>query len=142
MAFTPHNLATMPYQPNVGSVAVTAAETTTLQTVYTAGANGSKILGIIITSNDTSNRDIEINRVTVAPVTYQLYTVPVPLTAGTAAGIAAVNGMDPAYAKGLPVDNDGNPFIYLAIGDTLQVNAVATLTGGKAFNVTVFAVDF
>ena len=142
MVFTQNKEPTFPYQPNVGSVAVTAAETTALQTVYTAGANGSKILGIIITSNDTSNRDIEINRVTVAPVTYQLYTVPVPLTAGTAAGVAAVNGMDPTYAKGLPVDNDGNPFIYLGIGDTLQVNALATLTGGKAFNVTVFAADF
>ena len=142
MTFSPNHLATMPYQPNVGSVAVTAAETTTLQTVYTAGANGSKIIGIIITSNDTSNRDIEVNRVTSTPTTYQLYTVPVPLTAGTAAGVAAVNGMDPTYAKGLPVDNDGNPFIYLAIGDTLQVNAVATLTAAKAFNVTVFAEDF
>ena len=94
MAFTQNKEPTFPYQPNVGSVAVTAAETTALQTVYTAGANGSKILGIIITSNDTSNRDIEINRVTVAPVTYQLYTVPVPLTAGTAAGVAAVAAFD------------------------------------------------
>jgi len=142
MAFQQNAAPTFPRQPNVGSVTITAAETTTLETVYTAGANGSKILGMIISSIDTANRDIVVNRVTSTPTTYQLYTVPVPLSSGTADGVAAVNGMNPTYAAGLPVDNDGNPFIYLASGDTLQVNALATLTTAKTVSVTVFAVDF
>src|SRR5579859_573165 len=142
MAFTQNLYPTFPKQPNVGSVTITAAETTALQTVYTAGANGSKIFGMVITSIDTAARDIEVNRVSSTPTTYQLWTVPVPAGSGSSAGVAAVNGMNILYVMGLPVDNDGNPFLLLASGDTLQVNALATLTAAKTISVTVFASDF
>ena len=142
MAYLPGNMPVFMRQPNAGSVAVTAAETTTLQTLYTAGPNGSKIFGIWCSSIDTANKDLVINRVTVTPTTYIMWTVPIPITSGTVDGIAMVNCMNPTYAAGLPVDNDGNPFFYLAIGDTLQVNALATLTAGKSFNVTCIAADF
>lgn len=142
MAFKPNNAPGFPFQPNRGVVVVTAAETTTAQTLYTAGSNGSKIFGIILTSTDTAARDALVN-VFNGTTVYQLGCVPVPATAGDAdATPTSVNLLNPAYLAGLPVDNDGNPFLYLALGDTLTIGALATLTTAKQFAIYCVAVDF
>jgi hypothetical protein len=43
---------------------------------------------------------------------------------------------------GLPIDSDGNPYFYLASGDTIQCTFATTITSGKAVNIHVVTADF
>lgn len=137
-------MATRPYffdVPNVSVVRIANADTTTLKTLVTAAANGTKVVGITLTSDDTSARDVTIG-ITRSAVFYPLGTVTVPITAGTIAATAGVNALDrDTKIPGLPVDSDGNPFLHLASGDTLQIKALVTVTSAKFINAVAFHGD-
>jgi hypothetical protein len=47
-----------------------------------------------------------------------------------------------SITPGLPVDNDGNPFILLVSGDTLQAKSLTTVTSGKLISLTAIYGDF
>lgn len=141
MAFTANNIPTFPKQPTNGHVQILPADTTALKTGYTAGANGSKILGIVVVSTDTATRDLQVG-VTNSATTYPLGTKTIAITAGTVAGTPAVNMLDPAVILGMPVDNDGNPFLFLASGDTLDFHVLVTVTTAKLISIFVIAEDF
>ena len=127
--------------PKSGHVQILPADTSSLKTAYTGGTNGSKIIGILVSSTDTSARDLQVG-ITASAVTYPLGTKTIAITAGTVAGTPAVNMLDPAVIVGLPVDNDGDPFIFLASGETLDLHTLTTVTAAKAINITVLAEDF
>jgi hypothetical protein len=137
MSFTQNSIPTFPKQPQAGRVIITVAETTAPQTLYTAGANGSKIMGMWASGLNSSIGNIQVS-ITNSAVQYNMWVVAIPITSGQAAVTpASVNLMNAVDAVGLPVDNDGNPFFHMISGDTLTVNAVATLVGG---NVTVHCI--
>jgi hypothetical protein len=123
------------------AMTITAAETQTYKTAYTAGTNGSKIEAMFLTSNDTSNRDISIN-LTISAVNYQLTLVQVPLSAGQTNAIPPVNVLTHANVGVFPLDALGNPFIYLASGTTLTINAPVSLTAAKTVTSLVVATDY
>ena len=141
MAFTQNAIPTFPFQPENGHVQILPANTTAQKTLFTAGANGSKIIGVIIGSTDTSARDVQLSIVNSA-TTYVLGTKTIAITAGFVAGTPSVNLLDPAVIVGMPVDNDGNPFLFLIFGDTLVVNCLTTVTTAKIIACHCIAENF
>jgi hypothetical protein len=141
MAFTQNTVPTFPKQPQINRVQIAPADAQNQKTGYTAGANGSKIIGVIIASSDTSARDVQMS-ITNGGTSYPIMTKTVPLSAGFVAGTAAVNFLDPVLLVGMPVDNDGNPYLYLISGDTLTFSALTTVTAAKLITIHVIAADF
>lgn len=125
-----------PQLPKNGHVTVVNADGTTQKTVYTGGANGSKITSLIGTSNDTAAHDVQIS-ITNGGTSYLLGTVSIPIGAGNTSSVPAVNLLDPTKLVGLPLDSDGNPYIHLAsASDTLTVAMVVAVTAAKTVWIT------
>jgi hypothetical protein len=81
-------------------------------------------------------------KVTNGSTDYILGTKTVGAGAGNAAGTPAVNLLDPAVIVGLPIDSDGNPFLYLVSGDTLTAAVLTQVTSGKLINLQAVTADF
>jgi hypothetical protein len=139
--FTPNATPVFPYQPQNLKVKILNATGTTLVTGYTAGANGSKITGIIATSTDTVARDIQVF-ITNGGTDYLLGTKNVAISSGNVNGTPSTNILDPAVIPGLPIDSDGNPFLYLISGDVLKFASLTTVTTALSVTLTTFAADF
>lgn len=123
----------------------------TYKTLYTGGANGSKIKAIWVTSNDASAAHlvtVQLSTSTSAHCSPQSncvggVAVTIPVNAGFANAVPGVNFMAPANWTGPPVDSDGNPFLYLSgSSQTLEVTFATTLTSSDQIGVTVIAEDF
>jgi hypothetical protein len=140
MAFAQNPIPTFAKQPQAARVQILPADTTTVKTIVTAGANGSKIIGVIVTSTDTSARDLTLSITN--STTYPLGTKTIAITAGTIAATPAVNLLDAAVIVGIPKDSDGNPFLFLISGDTLTVNCLTTVTTAKAITIHAIYEDF
>lgn len=131
-----------PQTPNNGKVQIANADAQSQKTVYTGGSNGSKIVSLIAQSTDTSSRDIQIS-MTNGGTSYPLGTVTVGAGAGNSGATAGVSLLNITQIPGLPLDSDGNPFIFLASSsDVLTVEALTTVTSGKLVTVTAIAADF
>jgi hypothetical protein len=140
MAVTPTPV--FPQKPNRGLVQIAPADTQAQKTVYTGGAAGSKITGLIAQSTDISARDVQIS-ITNGATSYPLGTVTVPIGAGNAGTVPSVNLLNAAQLPGIPKDADGNPYIFLAsASDTLTVSALTTVTAAKLITVTAIVADF
>lgn len=140
MAIT--STGSFPQTPKNGNVQILPADASALKTIYTGGSNGSKITAIMVTSNDTAARDLTWG-ITTAAVFYPLGTVTIPITAGTINSAAAVNLLDILKTPGLPLDSDGNPYVFLASASyTLQVKALTTVTAAKEIDVSAIGADW
>lgn len=140
MAVTP--TPALPQTPKSSKQQILPADTTTLKTLYTGGANGSKVTSVIATSSDTASRDVTIG-ITRSGTFYPLGTFTVPIAAGQVAGTPAVDLLSPSVIAGLPVDNDGQPYIFLSDAtDLLQAKALTTVTAAKEIDINAFGADF
>lgn len=128
-----------PQTPKSSKVQILNADASNLKTAYTGGSNGSKITGLIAASTDTSARDVQIG-ITNGGTFFILYTVSVPIGAGTVAGTPPVDLLN---VTGLPIDNDGQKYLYLqSASDTLQVKALTTVTTAKEIDINAIGSDF
>jgi len=134
MAFTQNSIPTLIKQPQNGKVTIQNADGGSGKTVYAAGANGSKVSSLIAQSTDTSSRDVFV-LIANGGTSFLLGCVTVPAGAGNSGAVPSVNLLDPTKIVGLAFDSDGNPFIHLVSGDSLQVAAASTVTGGKVISV-------
>jgi hypothetical protein len=114
---------------------------TTIKTLAAGGANGSKIEVINITSTDTSARDIALYML-VSAVSYLLTTISIPITAGSVNNVISVDILRNAQFPALTFDNNGNKYIYVANGSTLQIAALTTVTSTKAIQIFAQGGDF
>jgi hypothetical protein len=147
------NSAITPQTPNRGiaqilnatstiSIANNAASASGTVTVYTCGANGSKITGLIAGSTDTASAAVQILLVNSSKV-YLLMTVTVAASSGNAAGTAPVNLWSTTNLPGLPVDTSGTPYLLCANGDTIVAGVQTTaVTSNKAVTLILTAGDF
>jgi hypothetical protein len=110
-------------------------------TLYTAGSNGSKIESLIISSTDTSARDM-VFIVTISAVNYILTMISIPITAGLTNAIPNVDILRSTQFVGLANDANGNRYIYLASGTTLAAYMNTTITSGKEIDVFIQAGDY
>jgi hypothetical protein len=115
----------------------------TYKTLYTGGANGSKIVSLVANTNDPSAAHLVTCQIKTGGVSYGGTAVNVPVNSGFATGVPSVNLMSGANWTGLPVDSDGNPFIYLPSSSYTLVCTFATaLTSTDVLNVQAVVGDF
>jgi hypothetical protein len=109
------------------------SSTTNLINVLTAGANGARVTGLIASTTDTSANDlfIVVNRAGAGGTLGIVGQVHVAASSGTIASTPSVDLLASVNTPGLPVDNNGKPFIHLQAGDVLYIGVVANMTAAK-----------
>lgn len=117
-----------------GLVQVVNADASALKTVVTAGSSGSRVTSLRATSDDTSARVVSVYK-TRSGTSYLLGSMSVTALAGSDGAVVGIDLMSDTYLPGLPVDNNGNHYIHLQSGDTLQVKTLTTVTSGKTVHV-------
>jgi len=117
----------------------------TYKTLHTAGANGSKIVAIIATSNDNAASHIMTLAITRSDINYTLGTVTLAANAGsdgTQFSLDLLAGGTNFNTVGLPKDNDGQKYIFLESGDTLRATYSNALTSGKQLMINTIGANF
>jgi hypothetical protein len=137
MASTPAFVAT----PKITPQSFVNADSTNKKTICTAGASGTKVVSVVATSTDTSDRTAQL-WLTRSAVSYLLGTATVTTLAGTNGTTPAQNLLVPGLFPGLPVDNDGQRYFFLESGDTLQVGFTVAVTAAKEIDITVSSGNF
>jgi hypothetical protein len=127
--------------PAHGEVQILPADAQALKTVYTGAANGSKITSLILQSTDTAARDVQIS-ISKSGTAYILGTVTCPINAGNTGAIPSVNAFNSTQLPGIPIDSEGNPFVFLLNAETLTISALTTVTAAKAISANAFGGDF
>ncbi len=119
---------------------VNADAANTKKTIFTAGVNGAKVTGVLATSTDTSAvlANLWLTR---SATSYLLGSTTIAIAAGTD-GAVATQDLLPTSLITLPIDNDGQPYLFLESGDTLQVSLTTQVTATKAVNVTCIGANF
>ena len=143
MVFTQNGQGTFVRQPRVSvqnfiqGVDVAA----TYKTVVTAGPNGSKVVAVIVCSQDTANAHVMSLAINRSATRYPLGSANCAISAGT-------NGFTPPMdiiqsgPLPLPVDNDGQKYLFLESGDTLDCTFASNLNTSQNLYVTAIFGDF
>lgn len=113
----------------------------TYKTLYTGGANGSKIMGLIATTNDATASHLVTCQLVRSSVLYGGVAATIPVSSGFTAAALPVNLMAPAIWVGLPADGN-NPFFYLSASDLLQCTFATALTSTDVLNIIAVVWDF
>lgn len=117
------------------------ADTTSLKTLCTAGANGTKIERITVTSTDTSAKDLQLV-VTSGGTDYIIGTASIPANSGNTNALPTVSLLEHAQFVGLAGDANGNKYLYLAAGAVLKAKALSAVTTARAINIFVQGGDY
>lgn len=112
----------------------------TKKTVATAGANGSKVVAVNVISSDTSDRTGQL-WLTRSATSYLLTSTVVIAGSGNDGLISAMSLMQLGLIM-LPTDNDGQAYLFLESGDTLQVSFTTQVTAAKEIHVVGIFADF
>ena len=114
----------------------------TYKTLYTGGSNGSICKAVVETNNDASATHLITLQIVNGGVKYG----GVALTTVVSAGFTTANPPQSLIVSsvwtGLPTDSDGNPYIFLASGDTLQATFATALTTSDLINLYAVCSDF
>lgn len=114
----------------------------TYKTLYTAGSNGSKCWGMYLTSDDATAHVITI-QVTNGGIRYGGVAITTSTTTpGYANAAPAVAPMSQSNWPGLALDSDGNPYLMMISGDTLQATFATALTSSTRINLVATCADF
>lgn len=142
-AVTPNSIVT-PQTPSRGVVQFLQGTDSagTYKTLYTAGSNGSKCIAIWETNNDGSATHLITVEIVNSSVKYGGVAVTTASNDGYANSTPAKNLMSTANWPGLPIDSDGNPFFFLASGDTLQATFATALTSSTKVNLVAICADY
>lgn len=116
----------------------------TFKTIFTAGSNGSKVTAILVSTDDGTATHVLTLQIKRSSTGYPLvwYLLPVNAADGTVATVDMLSGGPSGLLAGLPVDNDGQKYLLLKSGDTLELTFATALTASKRINCTVIGADF
>lgn len=131
----------------VGVAKIVTADTTTLKTILTAGANGTLIDSILVSSDDSSTRDFQL-WTTLSAVDYLLATVSIPANSGFSGSVSLVSLLDNARfgtstaPSGLQItDPNGNKLLRLKAGEILKAKVLVSVTAAKTVYVRASGAD-
>jgi hypothetical protein len=120
----------------------------TYKTVYTAQApgpaasNGARCNALWLTTDDTVPHLVTV-QLTNGGIRYGGTAVLTIASAGYVNAVPAMNLLSPTLWPGLPLDSDGNPYLQLASGDTLQATyAAPALTASTRINLVISCGEF
>jgi len=119
------------------SVQILPADTTTAKILVTAGALGTRVDTLAITSTDTAPQILTLI-VNNGASDFIVGTISVPALAGTTGSAAPVSGLQPLLMPWLPTSGA----IFLKPSATLKIASLTTVTAAKAINVTTFGGDY
>jgi hypothetical protein len=131
----------LPQSPKISPVTLQNADGTSVKTAYTAGANDSKVVALSASNTDTAAYTVQV-WLTRSATNYLLGAFPVAANAGNNGTVAAQNLLAPTLWPGLPVDNDGQVYLFLQSGDTLSAGVTGAVASGKTVTVTAIGADF
>lgn len=115
---------------------------TTPSTILTAGANGSRLTGLLATMTDTSTHDLVLSLLR-SGTTYILGVVNIPVSSGNTNATPTINLLGNAQIPGIAYDSNGNPYMDFKAGDVLQAGILTgSLTSAKVLSVIGYGGDF
>lgn len=112
----------------------------TYATLYTAGTDGSICRGMYSTNSDSATHLLTVQLFN-GGTAYGGVALTSVASAGFANGTPPQSLMVPSIWTGLPIDNNGNPYIQLVSGDTIQVTFATAITAATVVNVYVACND-
>lgn len=124
-----------------GVAQILPADTTTLKTLFTADADGSRIDNIFVSSTDTSAKDLQFV-VTISAVDYVVGTLSIPANSGFTNSVPLVSVFGHSQFAALNSDVNGNKHLFLASGAVLKVKALSTVTTAKAISIFAQCGDY
>lgn len=127
--------------PKVQGTVFQPADTTALKAIYTAGANGARVIGISAATDDTAANDVNLYiQVGGAGSNYNIGGKRVAIASGNvvASTIAAVQLLDTGQMPFLLPDGS----LQLGAGDVLKAGVVATVTAAKTLTIVTQATDY
>lgn len=124
-------------------VTIVNADGTTKKTVYTAGADGTKLESIFVTNTDTAAYTLNVY-FNISSTDYLIGTVNIPLSSGNTTSAPTVNLLSSAGNLGAVLNKDpnGNTYLYLQSGTVLKVATTGTVTSAKTVTLTAIGEDF
>lgn len=138
------NSVVTPQTPNRGIVQFLQGTDTagTYKTLYTAGTNGSKCIAGWENNNDASATHLITIQIVNGGVKYGGVAFNTIANDGFADAKPSRSWLSPAFWQGPALDSDGNTFIYLANGDTLQATFATAITSADLINLGVICADY
>jgi hypothetical protein len=125
-----------------GTTIGTLGSNTNGVTIYTAGADGGRVLSLMASTDDTVTINVFLyiyRGSTVIPIGM----VNIPLSSGnTNAARFPVDFLNGANLPGLPIDNTGRQYIPLIASDVLKATTLANLTAAKSVWVAAHCADY
>jgi len=110
--------------PQIKQVNISQGNTQAI--LYTAGASGSKITGIFASSNDASIDNVILWLGSNTAQLCRFAVVPVAINAGSNSTIPTASFFTSSQMPALPVDNDGQEYLFLAPSGLTQLWAQTT----------------
>ena len=126
---------------NFSAVQILPADTTTLKTIVTPGANGCKVENILVQSTDTSAKDLVLV-VTKGGTDFPLATISIPANSGNTNALIPISLFQHAMLVGLNIDAFGNKYLYLGNGSVLKAKVATTVTTAKVISIFPQGGDF
>lgn len=127
--------------PKVTQTTIVNADASAQKVVCTAGTNGTKVVALMLCSDDTSSRIIQV-LIKRGGTSVLVGSVSVPTLAGTDGAAYGVNALNGLMLPGLPIDSDGQKYIFLESGDTLEIKSTTTVTAAKTVSATCISGNF
>lgn len=124
------NTPVYPQTITVTPITIVNADSTNKKTLYTAGANGSRIENVSVTNTDTAGYTLNIY-ITQGGTDYLLGTVSLPLSAGNTTAAPTFNLLTNSNFAVLCKDANGNSYLYLSSGSTLKAAVTVAVTAAK-----------
>lgn len=135
---------TAPFTQNInqGFATIQPADTTTMKTVFTAGAEGSKIVSLSATNDDSAAAYVLEIYKNNGSVDIFVGAVNIPLNSGKSGSIPSVDLKNATIFPHLPYDASGNKIMLLQAGHTLKVKSQTTVNSGKTVTIIATGEDF
>jgi hypothetical protein len=144
MATTPNSIITV-QTPKLDLLSLSTANGVSTPFTLSQGAsNGTKIVGLLASNGDSAAAHLLSVGISRSGGAVQIFAATnIPLSAGFANSVPPVNILSTAIWPGLPIDSDGNPFLFLqSTLDALQCLYATTLQSAAVINVAAVRGDF
>lgn len=132
----------LPQNPKRYGVQISTGTGTGQATIAVGGSNGTKITSVIASQSDTSPHNVTLG-VLNGGITCPLGTILVSSQAGQVTAVPPANLLDPTVITGLPIDNDGQSYLFLTSSlDSLVVSSSTAVGAGATISINAFGADF
>ena len=121
----------------------TSGQGTTITTLYTGGANGSRVESIFVTNTDTNPYTLNVYVYTPS-TSYLLGTINIAASTGNTTTIPTSNLLTYSGNIGSALNRDanGNTYLYIASGSIVKVATTTTIASGKTVTFIAIGGDF